>query len=499
MTRGQEVVKCARVSEDTFSRGASSTYFVLVLALAPNPSLRPSERFALDLLVDLSAVLPYPGSEEVVRIEVVDERDRPALAQLRARSWGIAPGDGVVTIDRGLLTFVTEVALAVAEQGSTAADRFNRVPSSATPLVVAGAEREPVISIAAQALASAVRASAGRRRFYAIDPWPGGRQWAVALTHDLDVVQWWPAFTSLRLLELIRRGELARALGVVKAAMASGGRHVVWHGIRSVLDAETESHVRSTWFVLCGTPTFATARAGDLTYSPESSQTRRILNVIAGGGHEIGLHGSFATSDDHALFLAQRSRLESLVDPVVGVRQHYLRMRAGTTPRGMAKGGFRYDSTFGFADRNGFRLGTADVLPLWDADAGAPMKIDEAPFTWMDRALSKYRGVEDPVQWIDDALELADTCRSVNGLWVGIWHPNLTPALGFPGAPQAYRRLVASLVQREPYIAPLRELVAWRRARRSARATAVRPDGRIVVTSDASVLIRDADGRAIDA
>jgi hypothetical protein len=187
------------------------------------------------------------------------------------------------------------------------------------------------------------------------------------------------------------------------------------------------------------------------------------------------------------------------VDPVVGVRQHYLRMRAGTTPRGMAKGGFRYDSTFGFADRNGFRLGTADVLPLWDADAGAPMKIDEAPFTWMDRALSKYRGVEDPVQWIDDALELADTCRSVNGLWVGIWHPNLTPALGFPGAPQAYRRLVASLVQREPYIAPLRELVAWRRARRSARATAVRPDGRIVVTSDASVLIRDADGRAIDA
>src|SRR5204863_71540 len=80
------------------------------------------------------------------------------------------------------------------------------------------------------------------------------------------------------------------------------------------------------------------------------------------------------------------------------------------------------------------------------------------PFMWMDRALSKYRGIEDPSQWIDDALALADACRSVNGLWVGIWHPNLVPALGFPGAPHAYRRLVNSLVEREPWVAPNREV-----------------------------------------
>jgi peptidoglycan/xylan/chitin deacetylase (PgdA/CDA1 family) len=469
-----------------------------VLALAPNPSLTPAERFALDLLVDLSAVLPYAGSTEVVRVDVSEIAELRTLSQLRARSWGITVGDGVVTIDRGLLTFAIDVAFARVEQRSTAADRFNRVPSSETPLVNAQAERDPVISIAAKALASAVRAAAGARRFHSIDPWPKGRQWAVALSHDLDVVQWWPAFTSLRLLELAKRGEVARALRVLGAAAATGGHDVVWRGIRNLLDAEAEHRVRSTWFVLCGSPTFATARAGDLTYSPESNLTRRILAAIAEGGHEIGLHGSFATSDDHALFAAQRDRLQSLSGPAYGVRQHYLRMRPDSTPRGMAKAGFRYDSTFGYADRNGFRLGTADVIPLWDVEANTPTQIDEAPFTWMDRALSKYRGIEDPDLWIDDALTLADASRDVNGLWVGIWHPNLTPALGFPDAPGAYRRLVATLSEHDPWFAPLGEIVTWRSVRRSARATGVRPDGSIIVTAAGPVVIRDTAGRAFD-
>src|SRR2546430_17478224 len=35
----------------------------------------------------------------------------------------------------------------------------------------------------------------------------------------------------------------------------------------------------------------------------------------------------------------------------------------GVTERAMAEAGFWYDSTFGFPDRNGFRLGVADVVP----------------------------------------------------------------------------------------------------------------------------------------
>jgi peptidoglycan/xylan/chitin deacetylase (PgdA/CDA1 family) len=269
-------------------------------------------------------------------------------------------------------------------------------------------------------------------------------------------------------------------LRVLGAAARTGGRHVVWRGVREVLATEQRHGVRSSWFILCGTPTFATMRAGDLTYRAESALARRILAALRDAGHEIGLHGSFATSEEHALFAAQRARLAALAGTNgSGVRQHYLRMRPGDTHRGMADAGFAFDSTYGFADRNGFRLGVADVVPVWDDAARAPLPLDEAPFIWMDRALSKYAGVERPDAWIDDALDLADRVRTVDGLWVGIWHPNLTPALGYPGAPSAYARLVAGLVERDAYLAPLGEIVAWRRARRAARATAIGADGAV--------------------
>src|SRR5262249_19000454 len=150
-------------------------------------------------------------------------------------------------------------------------------------------------------------------------------------------------------------------------------------------------------------------------------------------------------------FREQRARLGEITRSVpVGVRQHYLRMVPGATQRAMADAGFRHDSTFGFSDRNGFRQGVADVLPMWNAADQAPIPIDELPFMWMDRALSKYRGIEVPDAWIDDALELAAACRAAEGVWCGIWHPNLTPALGFPGAPRAYERLVSELAPERP-------------------------------------------------
>jgi hypothetical protein len=359
-----------------------------------------------------------------------------------------------------------------------------------------------VISLAARALGDAVRRAAGKRPALFLEPWPEGRQWAAALSHDLDVVQWWPVFTALRLAELGMRGELSRCASVVRSAIASIGRPVVWDAISRLFRTEANHHVRSTWFVLCGSPTFATARAGDLTYRPDSVEARRIFTAVKKGGHELGLHGSFATSHDHARFVEQRERLASLTDTgVAGVRQHYLRMRAGTTPRGMADARFEYDSTYGFADRNGFRLGVADVVPLWDAERGARIGVDEAPFTWMDRALSKYQRIEEPAAWIDDALVLAEACRAVEGLWVGIWHPNLVEPLGFPGAESAYARLVSELRSRDAYIAPIGEIVGWRRARRALRATSVTASGAVVLAGLPDgvhhFVIRDENGRAM--
>jgi hypothetical protein len=104
---------------------------------------------------------------------------------------------------------------------------------------------------------------------------------------------------------------------------------------------------------------------------------------------------------------------------------------------------------------------------------------------WMDRALSKYAGVEEPGRWVEDARELMRECKAVEGSWVGLWHPNTMEPLGFPGAEPAFVSLLQALADDRPYFGSAHRLVQWRRFRRSVRAARVTADGRVSLSTTA--------------
>jgi peptidoglycan/xylan/chitin deacetylase (PgdA/CDA1 family) len=502
----------------------------MIRLLAPGAAAAPlsaAESYGLSVLVDLSRLLILDSTErtpdrEPVTVTVVDGGEWSASALLRG-DYGYAVHEGSVGVPRALLDAVTEIAGAALEQRSTGADRHGRVPSAENPLVAGDCSRDPVVSRAAVALRRAVIQAAGPRPVRVVAPWPARSRWAIALTHDLDVGSLWPAFAALRVAELARKGAIRDAGRVIGAGLASALTQPlvgspVRRAVRRILDIERHAGVPSTWYVIAGVRTLRTLAAGDVTYTAGARAVRRLLHALAGDACEIGLHGSFATgmSDTAVAFAAERHRLgaairrgeedagtERYVRPALsGVRQHYLRMRPGKTQRRMIEAGFSYDATYGYPDRNGFRLGVADVVPGWDATAERATSLAEVPLTWMDRAQSKYQGIEDPARWIEDAIELAQSCQEVDGLWVGLWHPNMTPALGFPGAPAAYERLVTLLTARAPYAATVGDIVAWRRLRSAVRARGVGPDGRVVLDGPPSraleVLTDDGAGRSAE-
>lgn len=462
-----------------------------MIALPDPTSLEPRERHALACLVDAAGVPIAEGEAAslAVRLEIV--AGGPATdALLDARTpLALEHVDGTVRLPGTWLALAADVLTMRSDGADAPRDKHGRPVSAANRLVQAGAERWPVLSSLACALRAATLAAAGTRPCFTVEPWPEGKRWAAALSHDLDVASVWPAFTGLRLAELARKGDVARMAHVAGAAARQLFGDPVRTGVDAVLDAEAASLARSTWFIICGTPSLASFRKGDVTYTPESTRVRGIIARLLSEGHEVGLHGSLETVQDGARFKQQRARLETLAGRTVrGVRQHFLRRDVGETERAMTKAGFAYDSTTGFADRNGFRHGLADVAPVWDEASGSALAIEEAPFCWMDRAQSKYQGIEAPERWIDDALELASRCEAVQGLWCGIWHPNLTPALGFPGAHEAYESLVRELDARGAWLAPLGTVVRWRQARRSLRVAAVAADGTPTMTSSADAM-----------
>jgi hypothetical protein len=291
-------------------------------------------------------------------------------------------------------------------------------------------------------------------------------------------------FSLLRMAELGMKGSWDLLARVGRAARRNLRRDPVNRGVHSILQLEAHHGIRATWFVICAHPTIRTMLSGDVTYRPDGPAARRIVTALAQAGHEIGLHGSFATATDPKVMADQRRTLARLNDaPIMGVRQHFLRMRPATTQQHMLAAGFEYDATWGFADRNGFRLGVADLVPAWDHGRETTLPLEVVPLIWMDRALSKYAGVEEPGRWIEDARELVRECKAVEGCWVGLWHPNTTEPLGFPGAEPALVSLLQALADDRPYFASAHKLVQWRRFRRSVRAARVSADGRVLLTT----------------
>src|SRR5262245_34058558 len=301
-----------------------------MLRLPPkSQKLTDAERYAVSVLVDGSRLLVVSDEIDAVQLAVCGSDDEEAsIEHLRAHRWGISHAPAEVRVTRSLLRAVLDIAGGAAESRAIERDRFDRIPSSANPVVLARSERIPLLAEACVALREATLASAGRVPLRFLSPWPNGHRWAAALSHDLDVVEKWPVFTSLRLAELAGKGEYGRALRVVGAAVTAAPSRPTWTGVRRVLEIERDAGLRSTWVILCGPPTMRTMRAGDLTYHPEGRATRRILRAILSDSHEIGLHGSLDTVNNADLFAAQRARLSRLVErDVRGVRQHYLRMQ----------------------------------------------------------------------------------------------------------------------------------------------------------------------------
>src|SRR5437762_1798104 len=166
-----------------------------MLRVARDPAaapLSPAEQYGLELLLDLSRLVVLEGAGDVVTLRVHEGAPAATIAAAVQAEWHIQKGDATVNIARGTLAQVTAIAGAEAEHRSQYLDHHGRVPSTENGLARERLEREPVLAHAAAILRNAVVAAAGGRLVRLVQPWPDGKRWAVAITHDLDVVSGWP-------------------------------------------------------------------------------------------------------------------------------------------------------------------------------------------------------------------------------------------------------------------------------------------------------------------
>jgi hypothetical protein len=184
-----------------------------------------------------------------------------------------------------------------------------------------------------------------------------------------------------------------------------------------LMDVSERQQLRSAFYFLAGadgTPYASTYRLDDAPISA-------LLRHIAGRGHEIGFHGSYASMRDRDCL---RSEFEQLlrVTGTIGIhqerwggRQHYLRWENPATWNGWEHAGLDYDASVGFADLPGFRTGTCREHAVFDLLARRSLRLRERPLhIMMDGTPFDYMGLSraDAAELI---IRIARRCRSHRG------------------------------------------------------------------------------------
>jgi hypothetical protein len=293
------------------------------------------------------------------------------------------------------------------EAATRARDLHGRFPYAGSLLERFGAAQQPLVDVYRAWLGARLAASGaavpGRR-------W-AGRPWAVALTVDVDVVR------TRRLGRLARGLRAARPGEALRALLPGDARRQALHDLQALAGPRGPDGGGATWFFK------SAARAPeDLAYRLEAPGVRRFLGGLRAGGHEVGLHPSYAAYDHPGHLPAERDRLAAgLGAPPRLVRNHFLRWAEPATPRLLEAAGFRLDSTLGFSRQPGFRRAVASPFRLFDRHANRPLGLWELPLAVMDTTLFEHRALPLP-EAEEAAWRVCAAARRVGGCAVLLWH-----------------------------------------------------------------------------
>ena len=389
---------------------------------APRGVVLPDGLFATnasDWLTEASlprARLPWrPGPDE--RLPVIYGADPPLPALLSDDGEDVRLGVDVFGSTFFMVTRYEELVV-------PARDTYGRFPASASVAAREGFLSRPIVDAYVQLLWTALR-----RLWPRLERKVGALR--LALTHDVDDP-----------LAFLGRGAagLARQLAadaLVRRDLPLAVRRVRSWGARRRADYRLDPHntfdflmdVSERHGIVSAFNFLATkdADAFDGFYGLDDPWIRSLMSAIHRRGHELGFHAGFHTYRDPARTKEEFGRLRTAAEEIGiaqerwGGRQHYLRWEAPGTWRNWEHAGLHYDSTVGYAERVGFRVGTCHEFPTFDLRRRRPLRLRERPLHVMERSLFDYMRLA-PEAALETTLDLARSCRATGGTLTLLWH-----------------------------------------------------------------------------
>jgi len=245
--------------------------------------------------------------------------------------------------------------------------------------------------------------------------YPDGKKFAICLTHDVDDI--YPPFTHQVLAALTNLKNFAWSSLKEQLLWKVKGKHTSpYINFKKIMELEKKYNAKSTFY-------FMTATRDPRRFRYNIEDIADEVRFIAENGWEVGLHGGYYSFNDLQAIEAEKKRLEkTLGREVLGYRNHYLKFLVPDTWILLEKCGFKYDSTYGYPDKVGFRNGMCHPFRPYDQQSGQLLDIYELPLHIMESAMFDFVKPHQAWELIKAMLEKVE---HYGGVLTVLWHNNV--------------------------------------------------------------------------
>ncbi len=336
------------------------------------------------------------------------------------------------------------------------------------PVATNGFYAEPYLSIRSRAFLDSIRESFFSRRLPFVTKcyWPQDTPGCLVLTHDVD----WFSYSPLH--KSVSRGTPgSRYLGLL-LRYAVGARF--GYNIHSIIKLETEFGVRSTFL-------FRTQ------YASHAEKLEGAILHCQASRCEVALHAARKSHKSPEAMALEKSAIERLTgSQVFGLREHSLKFEYDKTWKCIEAAGLRYDMTFGFNEKTGFRAGFCHPYhPL--STSGSTYSMLEIPTSFMDwtaiYARLDYEHIESLLNRVIGSVTSLNGCLCVN------FHNTYVDKDLFPAVERAYRFLISRCKAAGYWVATARECAEWWIRREEVTLNASWEEGSLRLESGDSLVL----------
>jgi peptidoglycan/xylan/chitin deacetylase (PgdA/CDA1 family) len=275
--------------------------------------------------------------------------------------------------------------------------------------------------------------------------YPNNKKFALCLTHDVDRVQ----KTYQYITHLLRE---KRAYHLKSMFLRS---NPYWT-FEKIMEIEVRNNVRSTFFFLNETKKHQIFNPSTykLTLGRYNIHEQKIVDIIKKldkNGWEIGVHGSYDSYQKKDQLLKEKEELEKILNKkIIGIRQHYLNLKIPETWKYQREVGFKYDSSYGYKNRVGFKNGKYFPFHPFNDD------FLEIPLIIMDGFL--FQGNVNMKDCWDKCKEIIRKAEKRNGLVTIVWHTERFNDNEYPGQMDFYEKIIKECKKRNAFVSTAKDI-----------------------------------------